>query len=150
MKQTNCLIISLVVAAFAVGCKPSGEKSTAEQVESLKSRTIDAAQDLKDYSFEQKAEYVAKMESQLAEINKGLDQLAAKIEKSNAAARAEAKPKLDALREQTARLSKQIDRVRSATESTWDEVKLGFKEGYKELKEGFQQARRWVGERISP
>ena len=79
-----------------------------------------------------------------------LDQLAAKIEKSSDTAKAEAKPKLDALRGQAAKLNKKLDEARNATESTWDDVKAGFKKGYAELKDGFNQARQWVSDKIAP
>jgi len=90
------------------------------------------------------------MEKQLAELNRDLDQLGEKIEKSGAAAKAEAKPKLQALRDQAAKLNKKLDDARNATESTWDDVKAGFKKGYAEVKHGFDEARQWVSDKISP
>ena len=48
------------------------------------------------------------MKVQLAEINKDLDELSAKIEKSSDAVKAEATPKLNALREQAAKLNGQL------------------------------------------
>ena len=157
MKYNKLAIASFVVAAFAVGCKPSEEKvaadsreATAKQIDKVKKETKEAAQEMKDYAYAQKAEFVAKMQTQLADLHKELDQLAAKIEKSSDAAKAEAKPKIEALREQAARLTKQLDVAKDATESTWNDVKAGFKKGYGELKDGFQQARQWVSDKIAP
>jgi hypothetical protein len=90
------------------------------------------------------------MEKQLAELNRELDQLSAKVEKSSDAAKAEARPKLQALRDQAAKLNKQLDEARNATESTWDDVKAGFTKGYAEVKDGFNQARQWVSDKIAP
>jgi len=146
-------IALLAVTTFAVGCKPPAEQNrttTAEQFDKVKKETQEAAQDLKDYAFAQKAEFVAKMQGQLAEINRDLDQLSAKVEKSSAAAKAEAKPKLQALRDQAAKLNTQLDEAKNATESTWGDVKAGFKKGYGELKDAFQQARQWVSDKIAP
>ena len=150
MKHTKLVIMSLAVAAFAVGCKPSDEKSTADQIDKLKSETKEAAQDMKDYTFAQKTEFTEKMQSQLAAINKDLDQLASKIEKSSDAAKAEAKPKLQALREKADQLGKQLDEVKNATESTWDSVKATSKKAFNDLKDGFNQARQWVSDKIAP
>jgi ElaB/YqjD/DUF883 family membrane-anchored ribosome-binding protein len=86
----------------------------------------------------------------LTAINQDLDQLAAKIEKSSDAVKAEAKPKLQALRDQAAQLTKQLDEVRNATESTWDNAKAGSKKAYDDLKNGFNQARQWVSDKIAP
>jgi gas vesicle protein len=157
MKPTKLLITFFAVAAFAVGCKPAAEQSatedrnaTAQQFDKVKKETKEAAQDMKDYAYAQKAEFVANMQGQLDTIKRDLDQLSAKVEKSNDAAKAEAKPKLEALREQAAKLNKQLDEAKSATESTWDDVKGGFKKGYSELKDAFQQARQWVSDKIAP
>jgi ElaB/YqjD/DUF883 family membrane-anchored ribosome-binding protein len=148
MKHKTLLLIFLSVAAFAVGCSKEG--TTSEQIDKLKTETKEAAQDMKDYTFAQKAEFVKQMQIQLDALNKDLDQLAAKIEKSSDAAKAEAKPKLQALRDQAAQLNKQLDEARNATESTWDSVKNGFKKAYEATKDGFNQARQWVSDKIAP
>jgi len=148
MKHKSLLLAFLSVAAFTVGCDKADTAS--QQLDKVQEKTAEAAQDMKDYTFAQKAEFVEKMQGQLAEINKDLDQLAARIEKSSDAVKAEAQPKLQALRDQTARLNKQLDDVKNATESTWDSVKAASKKAYNELKDGFNQARQWVSEKIAP
>lgn len=60
------------------------------------------------------------------------------------------KPKLQALREPTAKLNQRLDEAKNATESTWGGVKAGFKKGYGELKDGLQSARQWVSDKIAP
>ena len=124
MKNKTLVIILLSIAAFAVGCNK--EQTTTQQIEKVKTETKQAAQDMKDYTFAQKAEFVAAMQVQLDALNKDLDQLSAKIESSSDAVKAEAKPKLQALRDQAAQLNKQLDDAKNATESTWDSVKAGF------------------------
>jgi len=129
MKHKNLLITLLVVSAFAVGCKPSEPSVTenrdamAKQLDKVQTKTTEAAQDLKDYTYAQKTEFVETMQGQLAEINRDLDQLSAKIEKANDAAKAEAQPKLQALRDQADKLNQQLDKAKDATESTWDDIK---------------------------
>ena len=150
MKHKTLLLTCLAAAAFAVGCdKPN---STAQQFDKVEAKTAAAAQDLKemDYTYAQKTEFSEKMQAQLAEINKDLDQLETKIEKSSDAVKAEAKPKLQVLREKAAELNKHLDGVKNSTESTWDSVKAGTKKAYGELKDGFNQARQWVSEKIAP
>lgn len=157
MKHKQLAITFLATTAFIVGCKPSAEQSatetreaTAQQFEKVKTETKEAAQDMKDYSLAQKAEFVAKMQGQMDEIKRDLDQLAAKIEKASDAARAEAKPKFQTLRDQAAKLTKQLDEARNATESTWGDVKASFRKGYSELKDGFNEARQWGSDKIAP
>jgi chromosome segregation ATPase len=148
MNRNKLMITFLSVAAFAVGC--NREETASQQLDKVQEKTAEAAQDMKDYTFAQKAQFVEKMQVELAALNRDLDQLATKIEKSSDAVKAEAKPKLQALRDQTAQLNKQLDEVRNATESTWDSVKNGFKKAYESSKDGFNQARQWVSDKIAP
>ncbi len=148
MKHQFSLTILLAVTAFAVGCNK--EPSTTQQIEKVKAETKEAAQDMKDYAYAQKAEFVEKMQNQLTAINRDLDQLAAKIEKSSEAARAEAKPKLQLLRDQAGKLNQQLEEAKNATESTWDSVKATSKKAFNDLKEGFRNARQWMSDKIAP
>jgi methyl-accepting chemotaxis protein len=93
---------------------------------------------------------VEKTQGQLDEINRELDQLAAKIERSSDSAKAEATPKLQALRDQASKLGQQLNQAKGATESTWGDVKDGLSKGYKEFKSGFQTARQWVSDKLAP
>ena len=148
MKNKTLVITFLSIAAFAVGCNK--EQTTSQQLENVKTETKQAAQDMKDYTFAQKDEFVKQMQIQLDALNKDLDQLAAKIDSSSDAVKAEAKPKLQALRDQATQLNKQLDEARNATESTWDSVKGGFQKAYEATKDGFNQARQWVSDKIAP
>jgi DNA anti-recombination protein RmuC len=148
MKHRTLLFTVLAMATCTMGCNKEG--TTAQQLDKLQARTAEATQDLKENTFAQKTEFTDKMRTQLAEINQELDQLAAKIEKSTDAAKAEARPKLQPLRDKADQLKKQLDEAGNATESTWETVKATSKQGYAELKEGFTQARQWVSEKIAP
>lgn len=151
MKLTRQVISSLAVAALAaliVGCeKPD---TTSQQLDKVQAKTTEASQEMKDYTFAQKAEFTTAMQAQLAEINRELDQLEARLEKSNDAVKAEARPRLQALRDQSAQLNKNLDGVKNATESTWDSVKVGSKKAYDEMKEGFTVARQWLSDKLAP
>jgi predicted nucleic acid-binding Zn-ribbon protein len=83
-------------------------------------------------------------------LNKDIDALSAKIDSSSDAVKADAKPKLQALRDEAAGLNKQLDEARNATESTWDSVKADSEKTYNGLKNDFQQARQWVSDKIAP
>ena len=148
MQRTTLLITFLSATVFTMGCKKA--ETPSQQLDKVQVKTAEAAHEFKEYTFAQKAEFTQQMGLQLAELDRELDQLAAKIEKANEAAKAEAKPKLQALRDQTAHLNKQLEEAKNATEPTWNEVKAGFRKGVSELKEGFLNARKWMSDKIAP
>jgi chromosome segregation ATPase len=148
MKNRTLFLTLLSIAAIAVGCNKA--QTTSEQMDKVQTETTQAAQDMKDYTFAQKAEFVKAMQGQLDALNKDLDQLSAKIDSSSDAVKAEAKPKLQALRDQAAQLNQQLADAQNATESTWDSVKAGFQKAYDATKDGLNQARQWMSDKIAP
>lgn len=150
MKYMKLPVTFMALTLFAVGCKPAEEETPARQIEKAAQKTEAAAQQMQDYSYAQKTEFIEHMEGQLAELKRDLDQFAARVEKSSDAAKAEAQAKLEALRKQEVELNRQLDEVRNATESTWESVKRGSRDAYDSLKEGFQQSRQWMSDKIAP
>ncbi|MEJ0090012.1 MAG: hypothetical protein WDM80_17940 [Limisphaerales bacterium] len=134
--------------ALLVGCEK--EQTTAQQIDKVQTETKQAAQDMKDYTFAQKAEFVTAMQAQLTTLDQDLDKLSAKIDASSDAIKAEAKPKLQALRDQAAALKQQLADASNATESTWDSVKAGSQKAYDSLANSFAEARQWVSDKIAP
>ena len=149
MKNKTVLITFLsAAAAFAVGCDK--QQTTAQQIDKVQTETTQAAQDMKDYTFAQKAAFVTAMQGQLTALNQDLDKLSAKVDTSSDAIKAEAKPKLQALRDQAAKLNQQLADASNATESTWDSVKADSKKAYDALEKSFTDARQWVSDKIAP
>src|SRR5277367_5105943 len=106
MRNKTLLVIFLSAAAFVVGCDKG--KTTAQQLDTVKTETKQAAQDMKSYTFAQKDEFVKAMQIQLTALNEDLDKLSAKIDGSSDAIKAEAKPKLQAFRDQAAQMNQQL------------------------------------------
>jgi hypothetical protein len=145
----NILLLTLVTSTVMVaGCDQ--DQTTSQQIAKVQTETKQAAQDMKDYTYAQKAEFVKSMQDQLAVLNQDLDKLSAKIDGSSAALKAEAKPRLQALRDQAAKLNQQLADAQNATESTWDSVKAGTKKAYDSVEQSFQEARQWVSDKIAP
>jgi uncharacterized protein YoxC len=150
MNYKALVINCLAMAAFAVGCKPSDDKSAADQLKDVKTETKAAAREMKDYTYAQKAEFVANMQDQVNALNKDLDRLSAKLDSSSDAVKADAKPKLQALRDQVNKLNRQLDEARNASESTWDGVKADSRQALDSVKDAFQQSRQWLSDKIAP
>lgn len=148
MNPTKSAILALSVAVLATACD-------RRDTPTVKSDTVldngsRPTQEMKDYTYAQRAEFTAAMQKQREEINRDLRSLETRIEQSSDAIKADAKPRLAALRAQSAKLDTQLEGVKDATESTWDNVKTGSKKAYAEMKDGFMQARQWVSEKIAP
>lgn len=148
MKHTAILVTLVSATLFGTGCNQ--DKPASKQMEAVQSEAKDAAQDMKDYSYAQKAEFVEFMQGRLTALDRDMDKLSVKIESASAAFKAEAKPKLQALREQRTALNTQLAGVKDASESTWSAVKAGTQKAYDSLKDGFQQARQWVSDQVAP
>jgi PBP1b-binding outer membrane lipoprotein LpoB len=67
MKRNKLMITLLAAAAFAVGCNK--EATTSEQLDKAQAKTAEATRDMKDYSYAQKAQFVEKMQGELAALN---------------------------------------------------------------------------------
>jgi chromosome segregation ATPase len=147
-KNNALLVTVLSLAAFAMGCDK--QPSASQQIENVQTETKQAAQDMKDYTYAQKDEFVKAMQTQLTTLNQDLDKLSAKIDGSSDAIKADAKPKLQALRDQAAKLNQQLADAQNATESTWDGVKADSKKAYAALANGVTEARQWVSDKIAP
>jgi tRNA pseudouridine synthase D (TruD). len=159
MRHSKLVIPFLLAAAFAAGCKSTAEKSTAAtkqdqtaalQLGKAKAATIEAAQALEDYAYTRKAQFVAMMNKELVATQEELDRLAAKVENSTGAAKAEAKTKLEAVRQKFAQTKQRLDQAENATEATWKDVISGFKESYAGLKDSIAITRQWLSDKIAP
>jgi len=148
MKNQALSLILISATVIAPGCDK--KRTASEQLDRVQAKTADVAQDMRDYPYAHKDQFLTKMRSQLADLNRELDELAAKVEKSSATVRTDAQPRIDALREQTARLNRQLDDATNATESTWDKFKADVRRTHDASKEDFKQARQWLSQKIAP
>ncbi len=148
MKVYLLPISLLAIGTLAIGCNKEPEPMVPIVQSAPASKEV--VREVKDYSFAQKAEYTKSMSDQLAEIDRDLEQLGAKIEKSSDAVRAETKVKYQALRDQESMLKRKLEEAGDATETTWEAVKTSTKTAFDALKENFQQSRQWLSEKIAP
>jgi DNA-binding protein YbaB len=159
MKVSTLAAAFFVAAALVVSCKSTTETSpsrtgqdsaAALQLVKAKAATAEAVVAMDDYAYARKAEFVAKMESELVATQEELDRLGVKVASSAGAVKAEATTKLDAARVKLAQSKQQLQQAENATESTWNDVKKGFKESYGGLKDSIVLTRQWLSDKIAP
>ena len=149
----------LCLALVAAGCTPtatpvvpapSTSTSNAQRLDEIKQDTKAVDQDLQDYTYVQKAEFTARMQAQLDDIGKDLEQLSVKIEAGPEGAKVESRKKIQELREDLAKQHAQLDKVKGADASTWNDIKNSTRKGYSDLKDGVKSARQWLSDKIAP
>jgi hypothetical protein len=155
MKSNHVLSTALSLALMATACnqsdnQPSASDSSASKLEQAKRQAHEAVQSAKDYAYSQKAEFTAEMRKLIADLNREMDDLSAKVQAASPTAKVEAKAKLQDLREKTAALDVRLDAIKDATAPGWESVKLEVKQGYDELRASVNQARQWLSEKIAP
>jgi hypothetical protein len=159
MRRTILVTTLLSAAAFAVGCTakdgksavaPKPGESAAAHLDKAKVETKEAAQAMRDYAYAEKADFVDKMKKELVSIQEEMDRLGTKVDRASGAAKADAKVKLETVREKWVQAKKQLDRAENTTESGWDDVKNGFKQSYADLKDSFDKTRQWLSDKIAP
>ena len=144
---------------LVVGCNPSAETTSDPATETTEqemtrtdatrtgatraegSRTDgDATRDSETYTYEQRTQFIASMETELEAINDSIDELAQRIERSGAEAKAVATPRLNELRNEARLLQNRLDEVKEATDSNWNTVTASTRETYDNLKQNLAGA----------
>ena len=151
--KNNALYITILSTAFiataALHAQNTNGQSASQDLKDAKCKIHGATQDMKNYTFEEKDAFTAKMRDKLSEANKSLDRLNTKMAHTEAATRDAAQPKLDALRTKADQLGKKFDTIQDATASTWERVKKDSTNSYKELKVQIRRESQWLSDKMA-
>lgn len=160
MKTQSLLVLTVSLSIFVVaGCKPSNEPSgasdvndpsVAEQTKAGSAVSPRPSQDSQDYAYTQKAEFIDKMKTEIANLKTQTRDLEAKVESCTGSTKAELQSKLDDLRRKVNDLNNQLESVKAANAGTWTQVKAALQKGTAEAKESFNQARQWLSDKLKP
>ena len=131
----------LIATILAAGCSPSADKdetisqTVSKQIDKTQDTAKDVAMDLKAYTFEKKADFMATMNKQQAGLEKQIGEISKQIGNSSDTVKIVAMAKVNALREHSAQLSKQIGEIAGATPTTWDGIKTETQNAYLTVKD---------------
>ncbi|MFA6034168.1 MAG: hypothetical protein WC889_14815 [Myxococcota bacterium] len=146
MRHKLLIVTFLCAAAVAPGCSyANGNKSVAPQLDGAVK-----AQESQEFAFRHKAEFVEKMKKELAELQKQLDRLSARVDRSTDTAKADAKAKLEEVREKMVLTRNILTQAEHATEETWEDVKAGITKTFGEMKHSYTDTRQWLSDKIAP
>ena len=135
-----------------VGCSGTSkeEASSDERLEALKEKVDDLNQDVSDYSYAQKEEFVNKMEKELARLKKDIIALEEKAKETDGSAKTEAQTRIQEIKDGTKELEKKVSMLKDATEDKWEDIKVKFNESMDDVKEAIEKSRTWISEKIAP
>ncbi|MFT3831663.1 MAG: hypothetical protein QM691_18360 [Opitutaceae bacterium] len=156
----------LLGATLFVSCKPASEQAVdrpagpapAESVsdtvhdtaQAIQDEASDAADEIQDYTYEQRANYIAAARVKIESLKRRLEALSASVDRSSEAVKADSRPRIAALRERIAKLEAQLDAAQGTGADAWDRFKAEMRSSYSELKQAFRDARQWTSEKIAP
>jgi hypothetical protein len=150
MKPMIMFSTLLLLASAALGCtskaeSPSTAKESREATASnVIKETKEAAQALWDYTFAQRAQFVARVNGELGDVQKELDRLSARAVDANT------KAAYDKARERWALAKSQLALAESATEATWQDARGNVKRAHEDLRDSVASARQWLSDKIAP
>ena len=156
----HMLAIGIFMAGTQVaGCKPPDtkaapvldqQKAATIQLEKAKVETKQAAEAIADYTYAQKDQFIATMKKELENTQAELARLTTQVENGTQTLKADATIRLDLARAKWMRARDELKQADNATNSTWEQIKGGFKSAYGEMHDNVAQTRQWLSEKIAP
>jgi len=142
MKFKTIFVSLLFLGAFlACGSKENKPAADLKGTEAVK---------VQDFAYGQKDEFIKIQQAELNKMNKDIKEFEAKVGIIKKDERSEANGKIKGIKDNTAKLNRQISKVKNATESTWDGFKVDFNKDISEVKGSIEQMRTWLNTKIAP
>jgi len=129
---------SFAAASYRVAAVPGGNAAPAMR------------KGTPDYPFAQKSEFIDDMEKELGVIHDELDLAGDKVDRIGGEAKADAKVRLQAVREKWAQTEKKLNQAENATDTTWRGVKGDVEKSVDDTRDSFEKTRQWVNDTIKP
>jgi uncharacterized coiled-coil protein SlyX len=100
----------------------------------------DAAETIKSYTIEKKNEAVAHGKRLVSDLDAKIKDLESRISRDTSSAKSDLQRQLSELKAKRAQAGKKLDELSKATAESWDSVKHGFADAYKDLQTAFDKA----------
>ena len=129
------ITLALIIALFSVSLFALSPKG-----ENVKKKAVETYVATKEYTIEQKNEFVAGLKSELSELDKDIAVMKTKAAAKTDEAGKEIKLQVESLEKKRAELNLKIDKLSSASKSAWTELRSGVQSAFKEMKTSFNKA----------
>ena len=147
-------ILSLMAVALLVGAplnyaawhEPPKQETDKPPSRETQQELTDAAEAIKNYTADKREEAAKKAQAALDALDTRIDALEKQIDKDwdkmNKAAREQARSSLKALHEQRVQVAEWYGGLKNSTASAWEDMKKGFSDAYKSLRQTWEKAER--------
>jgi len=134
-----------VAAIFlAVGWVLFAAQTPAEKTKDVKEKVAEAAEAIKNYSFDQRDKAIVNAKAALADLDARIDGMESRLNKRwdqmDQATRKKAIDTLTALRKQRNEVAEWYGGLKHSSGNAWEDVKKGFLKSYQELRDAFDRA----------
>ena len=123
------LILGIALAAILTVPASSIAQTVTKDVETIK-----------NYTIEKKSEAVAHGKKLVSDLDAKIKDLESRISRDTSAAKSDLQRQLSELKAKRAQAGKKLDELGKATAESWDSVKHGFADAYKDLQTAFDKA----------
>ena len=145
----NGLLVLLLTSSFVVG--PNCYAQQPEQKKVIaKEKVKEAGHAVSDYAYSEKEVFVEKTKNELIRFKKDLADMENKAKKASGNAKIEAQKKIEDAKSGIKKLTVQIETIKNATESQWNELKNKLNDSVDEVKDALAKSRKWLSEKIAP
>ena len=134
-----------ITAIFlAVGSVLFAAQTSAEKREDVKEKVTEAAEAIKNYSFDQRDKAIVKAKAALADLDARIDRMESRLNKEwdrmDQSAREATIATLTALRKQRNEVAEWYGGLKHSSRNAWEDVRKGFLKSYQELRDAFDRA----------
>ena len=130
-------IVAVAMGAFLIHAAPAvGQTSGKDATQ----KVGEAADAIKGYTVEKKSEAVAYSKKLMSDLDVKIKDLEAQVSRDTSAAKADGQRQLKELKATRDKTAKKADELGRATAASWDSVKHGFAESYKDLNKAYDTA----------
>ena len=131
-------VVAILFGPVPAGAEATDRPVTPGTIAKEARETIDATA---QYTTQQKEAFQRAAQDELEAVQKQMAALQAKADKASASARAELQKSIRELEGKKETARKQLDRLKSATDATWSEVKAGVHGAIEEMNQSYQRVR---------
>ena len=126
-------VLAIGLCAILTHASPAAGQTPAQ-------RTGEATDKIKSYTVEKKNDAVAYAKKLVSDLDAKIKELEAQVARDTSAAKADGERQLKELKALRANAARKLDELGRASGESWDRVKHGFADAYKDLAQAFDKA----------